>query len=115
MDCFESCDDTSLQIHSSNIQAKKLYVGIYNPTNQPQTAFIRAVLESGGEVIYVYDQITGWPNSVTIYLATFQHPIQLLSCFTVCNDPPDAPNEGPDPILMDFEQFGPSKPGGGLP
>ena len=114
VDCTQHCAATPLSIHSSSVQAKKLTVAILNPTNTAQQAFIRGVVQSGGEEIYFYGAITSPRNGVSLFTTTFDHPINVLSCLTVCDDPPlDGPpalNEGPDPITREFEVDG---PGGG--
>ena len=118
--CTNNCGLSPLQVHSSSVQAKTLYVGILNPTNEWQAGYIRGEVQSHGEVISFFGVINAPPNGVTLYQTTFSHPIQVLSCQAVCSNPPDGSNEGPDPVTKEFheyppgpEEFGPA--GGGHP
>jgi len=107
VDCTEFCEVTPLAVHSSDVQGKKLTVGILNPTSEAHSGYIRGVVQSGGEEIYFYGAITAGPNGVSLFKTTFDHPINVLSCLTVCDNPPPegprAANEGPDPIAREFE------------
>ena len=115
VDCTENCQSTPLSIQSSTSQAKTLTFAIRNDTSQSQPAYIRGVVQSGGEEIYFYGAINVGPNGITLFQTTFEKPINVLSCQLVCaNIPtPDGMNEGPDPIVKEFEDFGEAPPPGG--
>jgi len=113
IDCTQGCAPTPLQVQSSQIQAKHLSVGVLNSTSQWQAAYLRGVVQSGGDEIYFYGYVAVPPNTVRLFGTTFDHPIQVLSCLTLCADPPHGPNEGPDPVGLGFEELQEAPKGGG--
>jgi len=110
-DCNQGCEATPLQILSSQVQAKTLMLKIQNPTAEPQLAYVAGTVQGGGQQIHFYAVHTFPASSVALYRITFEHPINVVSCLAICSNPPDASNEGPDPIVLRIDSGG-GKPGG---
>lgn len=103
VEAAQTCEISPLVLVSSLVTAHTVEFTVSNPTSTTLVAYVWIEGEIGGEQVLGFGQFTVPANSTKTFEAYSPSPITVVSDISLCDNPPDGPSEGSDPIIVEME------------